>query len=484
MTIGDDSSGTHVLVNLELVGIVTLCGERASIREVLTALAIEMAASPMADFAVVHCIGFGAELPRALGTGRLRYSEDVDSALAGILARCSEVSHAIAESGAASLQRARGLSIASDAWAPEIILSALPLTDHQAETVAARIRARDTMNLAAVIAASASDTPDPGQWTLDAAPGRRVHLSHLERDVTLQRVTAEQYQQLIADLTIADDISGTEAGEPGQDELEPLEDSEPSAELEIRVLGPVEVAGRDVADIESGKRNLLPELAAYLRLNPGRSAEEVSKAMGGPRGPWAPATRASNMSRLRAWLGRDPDGRNYVPALAEGRLYRLADSVACDWDQFRKLARRGLADPSLAGTEQLRAALQLVRGEPFASAPPHSYIWAEFTRQEMISAITDVAHELAVRLTGAGDPAGARTAIARGLEVEPGSELLYRDLFRAEHRAGNAAGIEEAAERLMVTLAELDLDMEPETADLLNQLRGHRSPKARLPSQP
>jgi len=89
----------------------------------------------------------------------------------------------------------------------------------------------------------------------------------------------------------------------------------------------------------------------------------------------------------------------------------------------------------------------------------------------MISAVVDVAHALAVRLTEAGDPAGARGAVARGLDVEPGSELLYRDLFRAEHRAGNAAGIAEAAERLMVTLAGLGLEMEPDTAELLSKLR-------------
>jgi hypothetical protein len=54
--------------------------------------------------------------------------------------------------------------------------------------------------------------------------------------------------------------------------------------------------------------------------------------------------------------------------------------------------------------------------------------------------IVDVAHALAVRLTEARDPAAARAAAARGLEVEPGSELLYRDLFRAEHRAGECCG--------------------------------------------
>jgi transcriptional activator len=235
----------------------------------------------------------------------------------------------------------------------------------------------------------------------------------------------------------------------------------------------------DTAAIGSGKRNLLPELAAYLKLNPGSTAEEVSRAMGGPRGPWAASTRASNMSRLRAWMGQDPDGRNYVPALGEGELYTLTPGVGCDWEIFRHLARRGLQRCSQGATDSgitdLQAAMRLVRGQPFSGgAGLYSYVWAEFLRQEMISAIVEVAHTLAVRLMEAGDPAAARVAATQGLSVEPGSELLYRALFTAEHQAGNAAGIEEAAGRLMVTLAELDLDMAPKTADLLNELRNRR----------
>lgn len=361
------------------------------------------------------------------------------------------------------------------------------------------------MNLAAVIAAADGEAVLPGPWQLDATPGRRVWLPVLDREITLQRVTATQYQQLAVDLETAGDGHGVPAqddyGTGGQDDASEAgggttgrsdigeEGAEPQVGAiagpaaadpgapAVLVLGAVEVAGRDAVGITSGKRNLLPELAAYLRLNPGRTAEEVSHAMGGPRGPWAAATRASGMSRLRAWLGRDPAGRNYVPALGEGRLYTLLDSVGCDWDDFRLLARRGLAAaPAGTGVADLRAgaALNLVRGQPFAGAGPHSYVWAEYARQEMISAIVDVTHALAERLTEAGDPAGARAAAARGLEAEPGSEVLFRDLFRAEHRAGNAAGIEEAAERLIVTLAELDLDMEPQTAELLSELRGHQ----------
>ncbi|WUI00393.1 hypothetical protein OHR68_00760 [Spirillospora sp. NBC_00431] len=260
-------------------------------------------------------------------------------------------------------------------------------------------------------------------------------------------------------------------------------DQDPNAP-EIRVLGRVEIGGRDVDDIEPGKRNLLPELAAYLYLNPGRTAEEVSRALGGSRGPWSPSTRASNMSRLRAWFGRDAQGDVYVPTQGQGRLYTLT-GVRCDWDVFQTLARRGLSHLKKADHDHaiadLRAALALVRGQPFAGAGPTSYVWAEHLKQEMISAIVDVVHTLGVTLTDTGDAPGARTVISRGLDIEPGSELLFRDLIRAEHRAGNSAGIDHATERLLRNLHDLGLEMDPETADLLTHLRTSRprSPSGR-----
>lgn len=498
-TLGDDPDGTHVLADLVEIGAISLHGQPEHVREVLTALALEMAASPWADFIVIHCAGFGAELPRLTGSGRLRRAASIDNVLASMRSHADDVSAVLAGSGVATVREARSRQVGADAWTPEIILSAEPLTGDQLEQITDLVTADpDLVNLAAVVAAVGEDSALPGPWQLEAAPGRSVVLPVLNREITLQRVTSDQYEELVSDLATADDDSGTDVpgweGVPSEDDAEGHGETEPSSvvneddaepqpgrdpsqppavalELEVRVLGAVEVAGRDVADIESGKRNLLPELAAYLRLYPGRTAEEVSRAMGGPRGPWAAATRASNMSRLRAWLGRDDSGRNYVPAQGEGRLYTLSDQVGCDWDTFQTLAKRGLGAGPGDGIADLRAALGLVRGQPLAGAGPHSYIWAEFLKQGMISAIVDVAHTLAVWLTDAGDPAGARAAVGKGLEVEPGSELLYRDLFRAEHQAGNAAGIEEAAERLMVTLAELDLDLQPQTAELLQRLR-------------
>jgi hypothetical protein len=464
--IGDDASGSHVLVDLAQAGVIGLHGTQEQAREVLTALAMEMATSPWAGLMIIHCAGFGADLA---GDGRLRYWPDLDQCLAGMR------------------------EFAADAETQMVILSLDPPSSVQLGVIGEL--AYSGFNIAAVIAPAGGEVPLPGPWQLDVTPGRLVRLPVLGREVILQRVTVGQDSQLAADLDPTTNEAGAEIldwagaaegpdlGQPGQKtsslgtagtsaRSDSAREREAGPELVVRVLGSVEVGGRDAGTIESGKRNLLPELAAYLRLHPGRTAEEVSRAMGGPRGPWAAATRTSNMSRLRAWLGRDEQGRHYVPALGEGRLYALLGSVRCDWDEFRELARRGLGRGD--GVEDLLAALELVRGQPFSGAGSHSYVWAEFIKQEMISAIVDVAHAVAVRLTERGDPAGARAAIARGLGVEPGSELLYRDLFLAEQRAGNAAGIEEAAERLMVTLGELGLDMELETVELLNQVRGRR----------
>jgi hypothetical protein len=100
--------------------------------------------------------------------------------------------------------------------------------------------------------------------------------------------------------------------------------------------------------------------------------------------------------------------------------------VRCDWDNLRLLARRELAaQPADTALADLRAALDLVRGEPFAGQ--HSCIWAEFAKREMISAIVDVADALAARLTETGHPAGARTATARPVRGTGCSANLARN---------------------------------------------------------
>ncbi|HKA69281.1 MAG TPA: LysM peptidoglycan-binding domain-containing protein [Actinomycetes bacterium] len=240
----------------------------------------------------------------------------------------------------------------------------------------------------------------------------------------------------------------------------------PAAAPQVCVLGPVQVmnATGDVGE----RRASLTELAAFLALNPGSQHHTVTEALWPGRRTDAP-TRNSQMSRLRRWLGRDPGGSFYLPMVNESDGYNFAPTVGCDWRRFKSLARRGIA-AGPDGIGQLQAALDLVRGQPFAGVSPRRYAWAEHLKQDMISAVVDVAHALTVRMLEARDPYGARRAAAKGLLAAPEAELLWRDLLRAEYGAHNTVGIQHAIDRLSALNDELGVDMEPETIALIEEL--------------
>ena len=77
----------------------------------------------------------------------------------------------------------------------------------------------------------------------------------------------------------------------------------------------------------------------------------------------SPVTRRSDISRVRAWLGVDENGRKYLPE-ARNKPYRLTRLL--DLDLFRRLrkradARAAAGDP-VGAQRDLLAALTLVRG--------------------------------------------------------------------------------------------------------------------------
>jgi len=232
------------------------------------------------------------------------------------------------------------------------------------------------------------------------------------------------------------------------------------------MLGPVEIVGLDT---ETAGEKKFVELTAFLVLNPGCTGEQVSVAMGDLGKPWTANTRHPVMSRLRDWLGKTAGGERHLPVAVGGR-HRLAETVRSDWDRFCELKDRGLARGRPAGMADLTRALGMVRGAPFADAKYPRYVWADHVRAEMIDAIVDVAHTLAVWYTEAGSIGEARRAISVGLQAEPGSEALLRDLMRAEHRAGNRTGVLDAANRVTAINHAIDTEPEPETEDLIDAL--------------
>ena len=248
----------------------------------------------------------------------------------------------------------------------------------------------------------------------------------------------------------------------------------------LQLLGGVEVRGA------RGEQPVNPNTAAQWRSMIRRGTELVSfllthenataEQVHGIFWPGQPASgkkanddRNGLLSKTRRWLGQNDDGEWYVPYITTGE-YRLHDDVRSDWQDFVDLIG---TDLSSTPTDRLLAALDLVKGQPISGVPDKRYVFADRLRNEMIAMIGDVAHEAATRSLSTGKVRHARMASAIGRMVDPVNEVYWRDGLRAEHQAGDVAGVERLITQLEQSLASIDDDYEPEpeTQALIAQLR-------------
>lgn len=521
VTLGHNLHGAHLLVNLEHIGTLTLEGDDPSGTAVLAALAAEFGISVWADDLQVTLVGFLPELPGALKTGRVRHVDTLDEVLPTLERRAFERRPDLAEleQQAATSSQAVGPSL--DFCAPEILLIAGPLS-HSAQR-----RLEAVVNHLPHAAAVLTRASTPARWTLhlDGVGGLAL-LSPLDMTVRPQLLNDADLHQLFKLLELADAPShstGTSGSlvpdEPAVASLEahrpagvaegrlalqavPAPAGDERAEPEaaegdvspsttppggrtpsppkfpepapvIQLLGPVEIQHAR-GGVEPSKRRQLTEIAAFLALHPGGDHHGLSEAIW-PGARAVDNTRNTALSKLRRWLGTDADGNDFVPRVVEDG-YRLHPDVRTDWQLWQELMPDG---PAAASTPTLAAALDLVHGKPFAGTNPRRYAWAERDRQDMISAIVDVAHELACRALLDGKAPLARRAAAAGLQADPGAELLWRDALKAEWLAGDLEGLAETADRLTVLTEELGDDLEPETVELLEELLRRPARQAR-----
>ncbi|EME51719.1 hypothetical protein H074_36089 [Amycolatopsis decaplanina DSM 44594] len=410
------------MVNLAELGTLTLDGAIEEAEPVLLAMAWELATSTWSGSVPVTLIGFGRSTADH-NPDRFRHFTSVD-----------EFSKA-------------------DATPPSVVLSAEPFDVKQREC------------LAAVVAAS---TAASDGWRLDVST-KSTLIDDLGIEVEFQRLTVDQAEELVATLTAEVKAEQMPANDSPNVPAEPPSATGP----ELRLLGPVGLHNVDPTKVEGKKINRLTELAAFLLLHPGATAEEISRQLGTDTRPWSPATRQGYISRLRTWLGHDENGDLYLPNIeVNGGGYHLSKSMNSDWHRFRQLVGSGPNRDVSDRRARLEAALELVTGMPFSSIGPGRYAWNSWHQREMIDAIVDAAHMLAEICQQDGDLPAARRAILRGLLAEPVSELLYRDLLRVEHRAGNRTAVKDAAGKLADIAAALDVDLDEETATLVDTLLG------------
>ncbi|NEE01168.1 BTAD domain-containing putative transcriptional regulator [Phytoactinopolyspora halotolerans] len=510
VTVGHDFDGAHVMLDLEHVGTLRVCGDDACARAFMTALAAEYALSRWADDVQVTLIGAHPDL-EAMHTGRVRHVTDIDHLLRSLAMRAAADRDLSTQSAVDDVSGARVAQKAEAIWTPEILLIATPLTTAQRDRLTALVDQRPRLAIAAVT----TDMEMPADWTLRINGADDALLEPLGVALRPQQLNDIMYTHIVGLLSSADadpvgavtpelalrDVpsAGTApttlpyadaddhrgnghtgghdtmpsavetAHEQPPTETRPAEPGLQTQHPRVLLLGEPDVVGA-TGPLDPTKRGQAVQVAAYLSLRPARSIHAMDEAI------WpasrTPKTRAVAVSTLRRWLGTHPSGAAYLPHATD--RYELHADIRSDWHDWCELLADG---PEGASIEALQRALGLVRARPFSGVRSRSYAWADMYAQEMIAAIVDAAHELAERALKAGDFRAAQTAAVRGLDIEPGSELLWRDRLKAEVRLGTRASALALIARLRDLADELGGDLEEDTVALIEQIENPVSAK-------
>jgi len=195
-------------------------------------------------------------------------------------------------------------------------------------------------------------------------------------------------------------------------------------ELRVNVLGPLSITPTLTTPSDPVRA-----IVAYLAMNSERTLtmDEIQNAV------WPLTTAGTDIKRpvMRNYMTdvRRCVGENHLPSAARGAGYRLV-GVSTDWDEFQGLVARSATAPKPDAIAYKLQALALVAGTPFSADTSRYFTWAFSTSivYQIITAATQVAHDVSSQLIMAGDLKGAEAVLRRGLLIEPASLPLWEDL--------------------------------------------------------
>jgi DNA-binding SARP family transcriptional activator len=241
-----------------------------------------------------------------------------------------------------------------------------------------------------------------------------------------------------------------------------------TTEIEVAVLGPVEIRGA----AHEFSRRAATELVVYLALHPRGASNDVWAAALWPNRSVAPSTLHSTASVARRALGRSRDGSEHLTRCG-GRL-RLGPSVGTDIDRFVRVA--STSDPS-----RWLTALSLVRGRLFDGLFLSDWAVLDGTSAELESMVAATALQGAEEALRLGSGEQAEWMIRRGLRVSPYDERLYRGLLRATEAKGNRLGLRSAMAELLSLASDGDgadgACLHPQTLALYRELAHRQVPE-------
>ncbi|MHB1712007.1 MAG: AfsR/SARP family transcriptional regulator, partial [Acidimicrobiales bacterium] len=483
VTLGTGADGPR-LVNIEAVGSLALVGDPSACEGIVRALALELATSQWAGQFELVLVGFGDELARF---DRVRTVTDTAVLLHQLHYRRLNGEVLLESSSFGSFAHAR-MHEDADTWDPLVVVcSPGAVNGDFAELVAAASNPRTGT---AVIA------PGPGHpashvWDIERGE-LSTSLDLFGSFVLPQSISSRELADVGALVTTAADcVSVTVTDHPygamsipmpravsgrpvpatsavdtpgsavdGADEAVLSEavdeggmyrhgtqrwvdtpDGVPDREVEVAILGPVEVRGAE----HQFTRAWAKELVVYLAMHPRGASNDAWATALWPDRLMAPSSLHSTASVARRSLGHAQGGQDHLPR-AHGRL-QLAKTVGTDWDRFVRLTGTN-------GPAEWRKALGLIRGRPFDGLRASDWPILEGIAPAIEAAVVDVAGRLAGLYLQQSDAAGAEWAARKGLLVSPYDERLYRMLMRAADRAGNPAGVESVMSELIRLVAD------------------------------
>ena len=517
ITVGATGDG-YLLLDLEALQVTGCDGPPELVGQVISTIATELATGQWSSW--YELILVGCDELEALG--RAQHCETLDQALSLLEDRCAKTAERIGERGPADLRElrltepddedwdlavlvsraepsadelTRLLDLAVDSWgglaalvvgdgetvdgrmapavlqlAPDpqspdgIVANVAPLQI----TVRPRALSGAEYDAISLLLRAAADTNDVGAEDLPyaayGAPPWILRSDGLESAAAPrlpwadEAVEAQQSGYESADFTPAPRLPEAEATVPHK------------GRLDVQILGPLVIAGA-AEQLQPKQAELV--LALALAAPAGLSNSALCSMLGAdPDHPKPSDAVRQIITRTRRRLGRASDGHEQIIHVGNGQ-YRLHPEASLDWSRFQELTRSGRAD-------DLRAALALVRGQPFTGS---YFWWIDIPLIETVRAeVVDAAETLAEFDLGAGSPRLAARAARAGLAAEPSAEPLWRAVMRAEDAGGNQAGVTEAWRRCLDAIEDIAPGGEPhpDTAALYRQLTAGRPEHAQV----
>jgi len=441
----DPISGEAVLLDLERASTVELIGSAQEIRRFVQSAVLDLAVSDRAADLCVVAVGI------AEGLNDLERVRCVDSMAAALVAAVN--------SGHASSEDRGELST------PLVVVATAEPVDDE-ETIAALVE------LGAIVLGPGLEAEV--RLTLN---GDRAHIWPTGTVAVLATLTTDEFEAAteLVEVTklpqrpVSFEETLPEDTESAQTTLEVIRRPPTSTplpgQLEVQVLGPVDVAGaKPFSSVKA------VDVIAYLAFHRhGVDADQIKTWVWPGFDPPTNKAFANVMSRARAGLGVDAEGEPYLSKAGADKTYRLAAEVTSDFERFVALVELadGTDEEDFA-LEYLRQALDLIRGVPFTGGSVTSFAWADnYVRAHIEFAIDEAVHRCADLALDLSDLATARWAALKGLELVPGCEQCFRRRFLVARAGNNRTELRRAmADLERVTAAELG---EPEAFDMISE---------------